>query len=688
MDRVTAGTPPLAVPPRARKDPRETVVHGERLVDEYHWLRGKEDGEVHAYLDAENAYTDAVMKPTQAFQERLYGEMLARIKEDDETVPYRRGGHFYFARTEKGKQYPIYCRKAGTLAAPEEVTLDLNALAAGLPFIALGMYSVSDDGHLLAYTIDTTGFREYTLYVKDLRTGVLLPDRIERVSSIAWAADSATLFHVTEDDAKRAYRLWRHRLGERDDALLWEEEDELFRLGVWRSRSRAFVLCASRSFTTTEHRYLPADRVESAWRTILPREKDHEYEVDHGAGRFYIRTNAGGRRNFRLVTAPDDDPAMGRWTELLPHREDVMLEDVDVFASHYVVLEREDGLNRLRVVTLGDGASRHVEFPEPAYDIEAEANFEFDTPGYRFAYQSFITPPTVYEYEAATGKLALLKRQEVLGDYDPGRYQVERLHATAADGTRVPISLVALKDTPRDGSSPLLLAGYGAYGLVASPVFSSNRLSLLDRGVAFAIAHVRGGGDMGKRWHDAGRMLQKRNTFTDFIACAEHLVARGDTAPSRLVIEGGSAGGLLIGAVLNMRPELFHAALLRVPFVDVINTMLDETLPLTVGEFEEWGNPKIREHYKYMRTYCPYTNLGPRAYPDVLVRTALNDSQVMYWEPAKWVARLRDRKTDDKLLLFKINMAAGHGGASGRYDFLREIAFDHAFTLSVLDRAT
>ena len=688
MDRVTAGTPRRPLPPRARKDPRVTVIHGDRLVDEYHWLRRKEDAEVHAYLDAENAYADAVMKPTEVFQESLYQEMLGRIKEDDETVPYRRGRHFYYARTEKGKQYPIYCRKAGSLAAPEEITLDLNALAAGLPFLALGMYSVSDDGHLLAYTIDTTGFREYTLYVKDLRTDVLLPDRIERVASIAWAADSATVFHVTEDDAKRAYRLWRHRLGDRDDALLWEEEDELFRLGVWRSRSRALILCASRSFTTTEHRYLPADRVESAWRTILPREKDHEYEVDHGEGRFYIRTNAGGRRNFRLVAAPDDDPAAERWTELLPHREDVMLEDVDVFAGHYVVLEREAGLNRLRVVTLADGAWRHVEFPEPAYDVEAEANVEFDAPGYRLAYQSFITPPTVYEYEVATGKLVLLKRHEVLGGYDPTRYQVERLHATASDGTRVPISLVARKDTPRDGSSPLLLAGYGAYGIVASPVFSSNRLSLLDRGVAFAIAHVRGGGDMGKRWHDAGRMLQKRNTFTDFIACAEHLVARGDTAPSRLVIEGGSAGGLLIGAVLNIRPELFHAALLRVPFVDVINTMLDETLPLTVGEFEEWGNPKIREHYEYMKSYCPYTNLGPRRYPTVLVRTALNDSQVMYWEPAKWVASMRDRKLDDNLLLFKINMAAGHGGASGRYDFLREIAFDHAFTLTALGCAS
>ncbi|HKZ05455.1 MAG TPA: S9 family peptidase [Methylomirabilota bacterium] len=692
MDRVTAGTPADPRPPRARKDPRETFIHGERLIDEYHWLRRKEDAEVHAHLEAENAYADAVMSPTLAFQERLYAEMLGRIKEDDDTVPYRRGGYFYYSRTEKGKQYPIHCRKRESLTAPEEVTLDLNALAAGLPFMALGMYTVSDDEQLLAYTTDTTGFREYTLHVKDLRTGALLEDRVARVSSVAWAADSATLFLVTEDDAKRAYRLWKHRLGERDDTLLWEEEDELFRLGVWRSRSRTLILAASRSFTTTEHRYLPADRVDAPWRTIAAREKDHEYEVDHGmeggTGRFYIRTNAGGRRNFRLVVAPDDDTRVERWTELIPHRDDVMLEDVDVFADHYVVLEREEGLNRLRVVTLADGVSRHVQFPEAAYDIEGEANPEFTAGTYRFAYQSFITPHTVYDYHVSTGNLELLKRQEVLGEYDANRYRVERLHASAADGVRVPISLVCRKDTPRDGSSPLLLAGYGAYGIVASPVFSSNRLSLLDRGVAFAIAHVRGGGDMGKRWHDDGRMLKKKNTFTDFVACAEHLIARGYTAPSRLVIEGGSAGGLLMGAVLNMRPELFHAAILRVPFVDVINTMLDESLPLTVGEFEEWGNPKIREAFEYMKSYCPYTNIGPRRYPMIFVRTALNDSQVMYWEPAKWVARMRDRKIGDQLLLFKINMAAGHGGASGRYDFLREIALDHTFTLTALGRAS
>jgi oligopeptidase B len=682
---------PSLRPPVARKNSHIELVHGDRREDDYFWLRRKEDPEVIAYLEAENAYTDAVMKPTEAFQTRLYAEMLARIKEDDTSVPYRRGGHFYYVRTETGKQYPIYCRKAGSLEAPEEVTLDLNALAAGRPFLALGLYSVSDDGHLLAYTLDTTGFREYTLYVKDLRTEALLSDRVERVSSAAWAADSATLFYVTEDEAKRAYRLWRHRLGDPDGTLLWEEPDEMFRLGVWRSRSQTLLFCASRSFTTTEYRYVSAHDFEAPWRTLLVREQDHEYEVDHGAGLFYIRTNAGGRRNFRLVTAPEADPRPERWTELVPHREDVMLEDVDVFAGHYVVLERAGGLNRLRVERFGDEVARYVEFPEPAYDVDAEANPEFDTPTYRFHYQSFITPPTVYDYAVADATLVVLKRQEVLGGYDPTRYRVERLHAEAADGARVPISFVSRRDSPRDGSSPLLLVGYGAYGIVASPTFSSNRLSLLDRGMSFAIAHVRGGGDMGKRWHDEGRMLRKRNTFTDFIAAAEFLVAGGLTSPDRLLIDGGSAGGLLIGAVLNMRPELFCGALLRVPFVDLINTMLDESLPLTVGEFEEWGNPKISGHYEYMKTYCPYTNLAPRPYPAILVRTALNDSQVMYWEPAKWVARLRaldsSRGAARGPLLFKVNMAAGHGGASGRYDFLSEIAFDYAWSLAVVGRA-
>ncbi|HEU4368967.1 MAG TPA: S9 family peptidase [Methylomirabilota bacterium] len=678
--------------PVARKLPKIDVVHGDVRQDDYFWLRDKDSPEVTAYLDAENAYTDAVLNGTEAFRESLYREMLARIKEDDQSVPYRHGEWLYYSRTETGKQYPIYCRKPAP-DGPEQVVLDLNALAEGHAFLALGAYAVSDDGRWLAYSIDHTGFREYTLSVKDLATGALAPERVERVSSVAWAADSATFFYVLEDAAKRPYRLFRHRLGEpvAEDPLLYEEADALFRLGVWRSRSRALLLAGSGSFTTTEVRWLPAAEITADWRVLLPREKDHEYSVDHGVGPdgdlFYIRTNAGGRRNFRLVTAPVSDPRPSRWQELIAHRDDVMLEDVDVFADHYVVHEREDGLLRLRMTALGSGATHHVEFPEPAYEVSADVNAEFALPAYRLRYQSFITPASVFDYDVAGRRLILLKQTPVLGDWDPAGYRSERLHALAPDGTRVPISLVYRAGTPRDGSSPMLLTGYGAYGIPYPVTFSSSRLSLLDRGLTVGIAHLRGGGELGKRWHDEGRMLNKRTTFTDFIAAADALAAQGYTAPDRLVIEGGSAGGLLIGAVLNTRPDLCHAALLRVPFVDVINTMLDESLPLTVGEFEEWGNPKLRAHYEYMKTYCPYTNLATQPYPSILLRTSLNDSQVMYWEPAKWVARLRALNDGHPPLLFKTNMAAGHGGSSGRYDALRELAFDYTWLLGVLGRA-
>jgi oligopeptidase B len=544
--------------------------------------------------------------------------------------------------------------------------------------------AVSDDGRWLAYSVDFTGFREYTLYVKDLRTGVLGPEAIARAATAAWSADPAILFYVTEDHAKRPWRLWRHRLGSPADDPILEEPDQLFRLHVWRSRSRAYVFAASASFTATEVRYLPAADPAGSWQLVRPREKDHEYHLDHGADRFYIRTNGEGRRNFRLVTAPVDDLRPERWTELIPHREDVMLEDVDVFAAHYVVHERESGLTRLRLVDLVTGASHHVEFPEPTYDVEAEANPEFVSEHYRFRYESLITPASVYDYEVAARRLLLRKQTEVLGGYDPTRYRSERIHATAPDGTRVPISIVYRKDGLGDGPPPLVLAGYGAYGIPYPVTFSSSRLSLLERGVGWAAAHVRGGGELGKRWHDQGRMLHKRNSFTDFIACAEFLTRSGYTAAQRLVIEGGSAGGLLMGAVINMRPDLVRAAVLRVPFVDVINTMLDESLPLTVGEFEEWGNPKIREHYEYMKTYCPYTNIAAQRYPVMLVKASLYDSQVMYWEPAKYVAKLRATKIDDHLLLLKTRMEAGHGGPSGRYDALRELAFDYAFVLGEL----
>ena len=680
-------------PPVARRAPKVDTIHGDVRSDDYFWLREKDSPEVTAYLESENAYTDAVTKPTEAFQDALYREMLARIKEDDTSVPYPYGGWLYYSRTETGKQYAIHCRTRGS-DEPEQVTLDLNALAAGHEFLALGAYAVSDDGRWLAYTLDYTGFRDYTLHVKDLVAGTLAPERIEKVSSVAWAADSATLFYVVEDDAKRPYRLRRHRLGApvADDPLVYEETDALFRLGVWRSRSRALLFAGSGSFTATEVRWLPAGAPEEDWRLVLAREKDHEYAVEHGAGPggglFYIRTNGGGRRNFRLVVAPIEDPGPARWRELIAHRDDVMLEDVDVFAGHYVVHERADGLVRLRITEAAGGVSHDVEFPEPTYEVSSEINAEFETTDYRLRYQSFVTPASVYDYDVPGRRLVLRKRTPVLGDFDPARYRSERIHATAADGTRVPISLVYRAGTTRDGSSPLLLAGYGAYGIPYPVTFSSSRLSLLDRGVTVGIAHVRGGGELGKRWHDDGRMLSKRHTFTDFVAAADALVAGGYTAAGRLVIEGGSAGGLLIGAVLNLRPDVCHAALLRVPFVDVINTMLDESLPLTVGEFEEWGNPKLADHYAYMKTYCPYTNVAARAYPRILVRTSLNDSQVMYWEPAKWVARLRALNGGHPPLLFKINMAAGHGGSSGRYDALRELAFDYAWILDLLGRAT
>ena len=667
------------------------VLHGDRREDDYAWLCRTDDPDVLAYLRAENAYTDEVLKPTAAFREALYKEMVARIKEDDATVPFRRGRHFYYSRTEKGRQYPIYCRKLLSLDAPEEVTLDLNRLAEGHAFVAIGASTVSDDGRLLAYTVDFTGFRDYTLHVKDLETGGLLAERIEKVAAVAWTADPTTFFYVTEDAAKRPFRLWRHRLGAAADDLVYEEPDELFRLHVERSRSLAYVFAPSGSHTATEVRYLPAAQPEAPWRLLAGREKDHEYDVDHGVGPqgdlFYIRTNGGGRRNFRLVAAPVDDPRSARWQELLPHRDDVMLEGVDVFADHYVVQERQGGLIRLRVTDLATSASHHVQFPEPAYEVTPEGNAEFVARRYRFRYESLVTPPSVFDYDVATRERTLLKRTEILGGYDPARYRSERAHATAPDGTRIPISLVCARDTPRDGTSPLLLTGYGAYGLPYPVTFSSNRVSLLDRGVTVALAHVRGGGEGGKPWHDAGRMLQKRNSFSDFVVAAEFLVTSGYTSRDRLVIEGGSAGGLLVGAVLNARPDLFAAAVLRVPFVDVINTMLDESLPLTVGEFEEWGNPRIREQYESMKAYCPYTNLAPRPYPAMLVRTSRHDSQVMYWEPAKYVAKLRTLKTDRNPLLFKIILDAGHGGPSGRYDALRELAFDYAFVLARLGRA-
>ncbi|HEY8549739.1 MAG TPA: S9 family peptidase [Vicinamibacterales bacterium] len=667
-------------PPVAKKIPTVRELHGEKFVDDYFWMREKSNPDVVAYLEAENAYAAAVMKPLEGLQEALYKEMLARIKETDLSVPVRDGGYFYYSRTEQGKQYPIYCRRKGSLEAPEEVMLDLNELAAGEKFMAIGTMSVSDDGNLLAYSTDNTGFREYRLAVKDLRTGKVIESPVEKVVSIEWAGDNRTLFYTVPDSAKRSYRLYRHVVGEKDDQLIYEEKDERFSVYVSRSRSDAYLFMEIGSLTTSEVRYLKADQPTAEWRVVAPRVDNEEYDVDHRGDRFYIRTNRDGR-NFALVTAPVENPGRENWKVLLPHRSDVMLQGVLLFKDHTVLYERAGGLPRLRVARADSDEWRAIPFPEPAYSVFPSGNPEFDTKTVRYTYQSFITPSSVFDYDMETGQATLLKETEVLGGYDRTKYVSERIEATAPDGVKVPISLVYLETLVRDGTAPLYLTAYGSYGVPNNVGFSSNRFSLIDRGVVVAIAHIRGGGDLGKPWHDQGRMLNKKNTFTDFVAAAEHLIAQKYGSKDRLVIEGGSAGGLLMGAVTNMRPDLFKAVVSQVPFVDVINTMSDTTLPLTVGEFEEWGNPAKKEEYDYIKTYDPYRNLEARAYPAMLVKTSFNDSQVMYWEPAKYVARLRTLKTDKNPLVFKINMAAGHGGASGRYDRLKEIAFDYSFML-------
>ena len=670
-------------PPRAPREPKSFKLHGDVVVDEYAWLRDKDDPRVRAYLEAEDAYADGQYSSLAHLRERLYKEMLARIKETDVSVPYLKSGYWYYARTEQGKQYPILARKPGTLDAAEEIVLDLNLLARDHSYFAVDTFTVSDDGTLLAYSIDTTGFREYTLHVKDLRDDHILSEAIPRVSSAAWAKDGRTIFYVTDDDAKRPYRFWRHRLGEAHDDLLYEESDERFSLQVRRSRSGRLIFLEADSHTASEAWFLEASRPGDAFRPLLPRRVDFEYEADDGGGFFWIRLNDVGR-NHRLVRCPFDDVRPEAFEEFLPHRPDVMLSGVEPFENTLIAFERVGGLERFVVHDLRTGASHTIVFPEAAYTAFPDINAEFSTRSFRFRYQSMVTPHSVYAYDLETRERTLLKRQEVLGGYDPERYRVERLTATAPDGTPVAISLAARRDVPRDGTAPLHLVGYGSYGHPLPVLFSSNRLSLLDRGVVCALAHVRGGGELGKPWHDAGRMANKTNSFSDLIASADHLVSEGYASRDRIVLEGGSAGGLLIGAALNLRPDVARGAILKVPFVDVLNTMLDASLPLTVGEFEEWGNPTLPEDYRRIRAYCPYTNLARRPYPALLVKTSLHDSQVMYWEAAKYVARLRALNDGAPETILKVNFAAGHSGSSGRYDALREVAWDMAWLLHTL----
>jgi oligopeptidase B len=681
-------------PPIARTEHKETALHGVVLTDDYAWLRDKENPEVTAYLEAENAYAAAVMKPLDGLREELYQEMLSHVKQTDVSVPFRDGNWWYYTRTEEGLQYAIHCRTHGSPNAtedtPEQVILDGNQLAEGHAFFSIGATDITSDGRWLAYTTDTTGFRQYTLHIKDLVSGETLADEVERIGSVVWAADNRTLFYTVEDEEqKRQYQLWRNCIGQPSEAVLvYQEDDERFNMGAGRTRDGKFLVMESASHITTESWVLPAAEPEGRFTLISPREDEHEYSIDHRNGLWFIRTNDRGR-NFRLVTAPVATPGREFWTELIAHRDDVMIEEIDLFSGFFIACEREGGLPRLRLWRFeGDGPEAakagEISFPEPAYSAQPHVNRVFETPTFRYAYQSLVTPSSVYEYDVATGASTLLKQLEIPGGFDRTLYASERVQATAADGVQVPVSLVYRKDKRIEGRNPLYVYGYGSYGYSLPLGFSSNRLSLLDRGVVMAYAHIRGGGDLGEPWHDAGKMLVKRNTFTDFIACVEHLTVASYGDPARVAIEGGSAGGLLMGAVVNLRPDLFRAVLSHVPFVDVMNTMLDATLPLTVPEYEEWGNPNEAEYFTYMLSYSPYDNLKAASYPAMLVKTSLHDSQVMYWEPAKYVARQRTLKTDGHALLLVTNMQAGHGGSSGRYDYLKEIALDYAFLLREL----
>jgi len=665
----------------AEKKTKTTNIHGTTLVDDYFWLREKTNPAVLAHLQAEDAYTETVMKPTAALQEKLYKEMLSHIKQTDTNVPYRAGNYFYYSRTEEGKQYPIFCRKKGSLEGAEEIVLDVNELAKGQKFMSVGTFQPSNDGNLLAYSTDNTGYRQYVLQIKDLRTGQLFPERIERVTSFTWANDNKTFFYVTEDQVtKRSDKFFRHVLGTDKMDLVYDEKDELFDIGTYRSRDKSVIFLQFFSKTSNESRYLRADDPDGTLKVIIPRTPEHEYDVDYRDNLFYIRTNKGAK-NFRIVTAPVNDPSEKNWKEFVAHNPAVKIEAISLFANHAVLSEWEGGLQQLEVVSFKTNKRNRITFPEPVYAAEIGTNREYDTSVVRYNYESLVTPDSVFDYDMNTGKSTLLKQTEVPGGFDRKNYQSERVFATASDGTKIPMSMVYRKGVKMDGSAPLLLYGYGSYGYSIPPTFSSNRLSLLDRGVIFVIGHIRGGSELGEEWRQAGRMMNKMNTFTDFIACAEALIKNKYTSKDRIVIEGGSAGGLLMGAVSNMRPDLFKAVVSHVPFVDVLNTMLDASLPLTTSEYIEWGNPNEKPAFDYMKTYSPYDNVAKKDYPATLVKVSLNDSQVPYWEGAKLVAKLRTMKTDHNPLLLKVNFGAGHGGASGRYDALRESAFDYAFML-------
>jgi oligopeptidase B len=683
-ETVARARPEAVAPPVAKTVPHSLEKHGLVRQDDYYWLNQRDNPEVLRYLEAENAYTSSMMAHTERLQAKLVREFKKRIKQTDVSVPYRMDDYEYYSKVVEGKEYPIHYRRP-VGGGPEQVMLDVNAMAEGHGYFAASGLRVSSGQDLLAYAADTVGRRIYTIHVKNLATGETLSDSIPDVTAnLAWANDNKTLFYTKQDpQTLRSYQVWRHVVGTdaAADQLVYEESDPTFDVRVGKTRSKRYLMIFSTQTLTTEQRYLDAARPDGRFELILPRQRGHEYQADHWGDHFYIRTNSQDAKNFRLVRAPIGATSMDRWEEVIAHRDDVLLEDFELFRDHLVVVERNQGLLQLRVRPWSGAGEHYLDFGEPAYAADLKDNAESNTNILRYVYNSMTTPPSVYDYDMERRQKVLLKRDEVGGGFDPADYQTDRLQAVARDGTRVPISIVYRKGTPRDGSHPLLLYAYGSYGASMDASFSAYRISLLDRGFVYALAHVRGGQELGRQWYEDGKLLKKKNTFTDFIDCAEYLVREGYTRPERLYIQGGSAGGLLIGAVINMRPDLFHAAVAHVPFVDVVTTMLDDSIPLTTGEYDEWGNPNDKEYFDYMLSYSPYDNVAARDYPALLVTTGLHDSQVQYFEPAKWVARLRARRTDDDPLLMKTEMEAGHGGRSGRTKRYEEVAFSYAFLL-------
>jgi oligopeptidase B len=668
-------------PPIAAKQPKVLKIHGYELVDNYFWLRDKKNPEVIKYLEAENAFTESNTASSKDFQADLYKEMLGKIKQTDLSLPSKIGKFWYYSKTAEGKQYPTYCRSTKEDKSDETVILDQNEMAKGLKYYAIGTFNVSDDGNMLAFSTDSTGYRQYTLQFKDLRTGEILPDKIERVTSLAWTGDNKTVFIGTEDDVtKRSDKVWKYALGDKTPTKVFDEKDVLYNSGVGRSLDKKVIMIGSYAKTMTEFRWIPADNPNADWKIILPREVDHEYSVDHYEGNFYITTNKNAV-NSRVVMTSLNDTSLKNGKEFIPHNENIKIESVSFFKGQAVVSERENGLEYLRVINMKNNKSSRLATPESLYTMNIGGNPEFDTPTIRYGYASMITPSSTFEYDFKTGKSKLLKQVEVLGGYDKTKYETVRAWADSRDGVKIPLSVVMKKGVKLDGSAPMLLYAYGSYGASMTPSFSSARLSLLDRGMIYVIAHIRGGSELGEKWRQDGRMFKKINTFNDFCDSAEWLTKNKYTSSDRLVIQGGSAGGLLMGAVSNMRPDLFKAVIAQVPFVDVMNTMLDDTLPLTTEEWIEWGNPNEKAAFDYMIKYSPYENVKKQKYPNMLIEVSLNDSQVPYWEGAKFAAKIRELKTNDSEILLKTNMGAGHGGSSGRYDKLKEVAFDYAYAL-------